>query len=462
MDTIYREKLKNLPKVDQVLALEEISEMLETTSREVVVDAVRDAIASMRVRLLAGNDIDISIEKAAEDALDALRVNDARSLRRVINGTGVILHTNLGRARLSESAAEVVSSVAVGYSTLEYDIKEGKRGSRHDHINKLICEVTGAEDAIAVNNNAAATLLCLSAMAFRSEVLVSRGELVEIGGAFRIPDIMRISGAQLREIGTTNKTHLYDYERHINDNTGAILKVHTSNYRIMGFTEDVSCADLVKLAHDNGLPMIYDIGSGLICDLHTYGLDEPTVPQALKDGADVVLFSGDKLLGGPQAGIIAGKKCYIDAMKKHPLARVLRLDKMTLAALEETFRQYRDLEEAKKNIPVLKMITEPADSVMDRAQRFALKLAEENANAVFSVAKGIGRVGGGSAPMLNLDTWAVSVVPDNISVDEMAERLRNWSVPVICHIQDGLLLLDMRTITEDELITLAKALSDVL
>ncbi|MBQ3577840.1 MAG: L-seryl-tRNA(Sec) selenium transferase [Firmicutes bacterium] len=463
MDKERSAKLKSLPKVDQVLAMPMIAAYSGPAPRETVVDAVRDAIDGMRKAVLGGEDIEVSAQRAAELALAKLTRSEVRSLRRVINGTGVILHTNLGRARLSESATEVISSVAMGYSTLEYDVEEGKRGSRHDHINKLICAITGAEDAIAVNNNAAATLLVLSAICFRTEVLVSRGELVEIGGAFRIPDIMRISGATLKEIGTTNKTHLYDYERHINENTGAILKVHTSNYRITGFTEDVSCRDLVKLAHDNGLPMIYDIGSGLMVDLKGYGLDEPVVPQAIKDGADLVLFSGDKLLGGPQAGIIAGRKCFIDAMKKHPLARVMRLDKMTLAGLEETFRQYRDPAQAMKNIPVLQMITAPSDDIKYKAQRFALKLAQENPLvADFSVVKGIGRVGGGSAPMLNIDTWAVAVSPREITVDEMASKLRHWSVPVICHIQDGLVLLDMRTVTDDELSTLAKAVSDVL
>ncbi|MBR0140022.1 MAG: L-seryl-tRNA(Sec) selenium transferase [Firmicutes bacterium] len=463
MNSVISEKLKDLPKIDQVLGMAVLKDAASSGPREPVVDAARKAVASMRADLLAGKDIDISPERAAELAAAELKRSDARSLRRVINGTGVILHTNLGRARLSESAAEVSSSVAMGYSTLEYDIDGACRGSRHDHINRLISQITGAEDAIAVNNNAAATLLVLSSVCFRTEVVVSRGELVEIGGAFRIPDIMRISGASLKEIGTTNKTHLYDYERAINEKTGAILKVHTSNYRITGFTEDVECKELVRLAHDNGLPMIYDIGSGLMVDLKPYGLDEPVVPQAVKDGADLVLFSGDKLLGGPQAGIIAGRKVFIDAMKKHPLARVMRLDKMTLAALEETFRQYRDPQQALSSIPVLQMITASPDDVKYKAQRFALKLATENPYVCdFSVIKDTGRVGGGSAPMLDIETWAVTARPREISVDEMAERLRHWNVPVIGRIQDGQLLLDMRTVSDDELSTLAKAVSDVL
>lgn len=462
MADISKEKLRNLPKVDQVLSRPELSVALEDHPRETVVEAVRGAVADMRKAILEGRDINVSEETAANIALYRLEKSEVRSLRRVINGTGIVLHTNLGRARLPRSVAEAVSSIAQGYSTLEYDVEKGVRGSRHDHINKLICRITGAEDAIAINNNAAATLMVLMALAHRKEVVVSRGELVEIGGAFRVPDIMKVGGTILKEVGTTNKTHLYDYERAIGENTGAVMKVHTSNYRILGFTEDVPAEQLAKLAHDNGLPMIYDLGSGLILDLQSYGLDEPTVASAFKAGADVVLFSGDKLLGGPQAGIIAGKKQYIDILKKHPLARAMRLDKMTLCALEETFRIYEDPENAKKEIPVLNMITRPADEVRTKAARFAGRLRNVGISADISIMHGIGRVGGGSAPMLNLDTWAVAIVPQKMSVDKLAESLRGWVVPIISHVQDGCLLLDMRTIADDELDVTARALIDIL
>ncbi len=456
-------KLKDLPRVDEVLAEPALAYHSGRFPAETVLRAARSALASMRDDILEGKITDISPERAAFLALKELRKAEERSLRRVINGTGVILHTNLGRARLSDSAAAAMSNAASGYSNLEFDLEEGRRGSRHDHIGRLIGEITGAEDAMAVNNNAAATLLALSAVCFKTEVLVSRGELIEIGGSFRIPDIMRVSGASLKEVGTTNKTHLYDYERHINEGTGAILKVHTSNYRITGFTEDVSVKALAELAHKNGLPLIYDLGSGLMVDLKDCGLDEPTVPRALKDGADLVLFSGDKLLGGPQAGIIAGRKCFIEAMKEHPLARVMRPGKAVLAALEETFRQYRDPVQAKRNIPVLQMISASPDDIRYKAQRFALRLAQENPLVCdFSVIRGTGMIGGGAAPMLGIDTWAVAASPREISPEEMASRLRRWKDPVICGVQDGLLLLDMRTVADSELQTLAEAVAGVL
>ncbi len=461
-DNVNRKLLRSIPKIDQIIASPLLKDPLDNSSREVVIDAVRRAVNDIRTDILEGETPDISVETIARAALDILSSTDRRSLRRVINGTGIILHTNLGRARLNARAAEQVTAVAMGYSTLEYDLKNGERGSRHDHINSLIREVTGAEDAIAVNNNAAATLLVLMALTYRKEVVVSRGELVEIGGSFRVPDIMKVGGTILREVGTTNKTHLYDYEKAINENTGALLKVHTSNYRIMGFTEDVEPARLVGLAHKHLMPMIYDLGSGLIPDLHDYGLDEPTVASALKAGADVVLFSGDKLLGGPQAGIIVGKKRYIDTIKSHPLARAMRLDKMTLAALEETFRIYRDPKQALEQIPVLSMITQPLDQVESKAEAFTRMLREANLQASFAKLDGVGRVGGGSAPMLNLKTWAVAVLPSDMSVDELAIRLRKWRVPIISHIQDGMLLLDMRTISDDEIEPVYMALVDIL
>ncbi|MBR0130556.1 MAG: L-seryl-tRNA(Sec) selenium transferase [Firmicutes bacterium] len=457
-----KEQLRNLPKVDQVLSRPEFSVAMEDHPRETVVEAVRAAIADMRNAILEGKSINVTEDTAVNIALYKLEQSEVRSLRRVINGTGILLHTNLGRARLPKSVAEAVSSIASGYSTLEYDVQKGARGSRHDHVNKLISKVTGAEDAIAINNNAADTLIVLMALAHEKEVVVSRGELVEIGGAFRVPDIMKVGGTVLREVGTTNKTHLYDYERAICEETAAIMKVHTSNYRILGFTEDVPAAELAMLAHDNGLPFIYDLGSGLIVDLQSYGLDEPTVASAFKAGADLALFSGDKLLGGPQAGIIAGKKEYIDIIKKHPLARAMRLDKMTLCALEETFRLYEDLDQAKKEIPVLSMITRPAAEIKNKAAIFGSKLRNVGIAADISIMQGIGRVGGGSAPMLDLETWAVAIVPKNMSVDKLGESLRNWVVPIISHVQNDCLLLDMRTIADDELDVTAKALIDIL
>ena len=456
------EKLKNLPKADVVMEIPVLRDFLASTDRKTALKAVRKAVEEMRRALLEGGDPDVSAEAAAARACAILREEDSPSLRPVINATGIILHTNLGRARLNPQAAEKAAQIACSYSTLEYDAKEGKRGSRHDHVSRLIAQVTGAEDAIAVNNNAAATLLCLVSLAYKKEVVVSRGELVEIGGSFRVPEIMEQGGTVLKEVGTTNKTHFADYERAIGPETAALLKVHPSNYRVIGFTEDVPAQQLAQLAHSKGLPLIYDLGSGLLEDLSSYGLDEPTAQKALAAGADVILFSGDKLLGGPQAGIIAGKKEYIEKMKKHPLARVVRVDKMTLAALEQTLRIYRDPKEALRKIPVLEMVTKPASELKAAAQGFAAGLAEAGLQASVGIREDVSRVGGGSAPMLDLKTWCVWVKPQAMSVDELQEKLRHWEMPIVTRISEGEVLFDLRTLTNGDLVLLRMALIDIL
>lgn len=457
-----QEKLRNLPKADVVMELPVLRDFIASNGRKMALEAVRKAVEEMRQALLTGEDPDVSPEAAAARACAILKTEDKPSLRPVINATGIILHTNLGRARLNRRAAEKAAEIACSYSTLEYDAQTGKRGSRHDHVSRLIARVTGAEDAIAVNNNAAATLLCLVALAYKKEVVVSRGELVEIGGSFRVPEIMEQGGTVLKEIGTTNKTHLADYERAIGPDTAALLKVHPSNYRVIGFTEDVPAEQLAQLAHSRGLPLIYDLGSGLLEDLSSYGLDEPTAQKALAAGADVILFSGDKLLGGPQAGIIAGKKEYIEKMKKHPLARVVRVDKMTLAALEQTLRIYRDPKEALQKIPVLSMVTRPAGELRTTAQGFAAGLAAEGLNAQFGIREDVARVGGGSAPMLDLATWCVWVRPLGMSVDTLQEKLRHWKMPIIARISENEVLLDLRTLSEGDLVVLRIALIDIL
>ena len=461
MDT-KQEKLRNLPKTDLIMDLPLMQPFLASAGRKTALEAVRKAVEEMRQALLSGADPDISLEVAAARACEILKRDDQPSLRKVINATGIILHTNLGRALLNRQAAEKAANIACSYSTLEYNVELGQRGSRHDHVGKLIAQVTGAEDAMAVNNNAAATLLCLVALAYKKEVVVSRGELVEIGGSFRVPEIMEQGGTVLKEIGTTNKTHFADYERAIGENTAALLKVHPSNYRVIGFTEDVPAEQLAQLAHSKGLPLIYDLGSGLLHDLSSYGLDEPTAQKALAAGADVILFSGDKLLGGPQAGIIAGKKEYIDKMKKHPLARVVRVDKMTLAALEETLRIYRDPKEAMRKIPVLNMVTRPAEELRTEAQGFAAGLAAEGLNAYVGIREETSRVGGGSAPMLDLKTWCVWIRPEEMSVDELQEKLRLWEMPIVARISEGELLLDMRTLSTGDLVVTRMALIDIL
>lgn len=465
-----QELLKQLPKVDEVLSDQRLSVFFEDTARELVVEAVREEIDRIRQRILQGSETDdqqnqtvASIddyESILKNAMSRIKVKRQKSLRKVINGTGTIVHTNLGRAKLSEETLRCVAEVASHYSTLEYDLQRGARGSRHDHTEKLLSKILGTEAAMAVNNNAAATLLCLSALADGKDVIVSRGELVEIGGSFRIPEIMKQGGARLVEVGTTNKTKIADYRNAIVEGqTGILLKVHTSNYKIMGFTAEASLTELVELGREKGVPVVYDMGSGLMVDLQQYGVDEPTVPASLNTGIDVILFSGDKLLGGPQAGIIAGKKEYIERMKQHPLARVVRLDKMTLAALEATFREYLDPEQAKERIPVLSMVTQSPDQMKDRAERFLEMILQRTDAYVATVIASEGQVGGGSTPNQFLPGFAVAIVGKEQSPDRIERSLRAFETPIIARIYKDQLLIDMRTLEDEDLPVVADALS---
>jgi L-seryl-tRNA(Ser) seleniumtransferase len=459
--------LRRIPKIDEVLKEHLISDCFEKSGREVVTDAARGTIDSLRSEILALKDdelekFDMSRLGAAEvakAALSRLKSSEKNKLYGVINATGTILHTNLGRAPLCEDAVRNVAAVSSGYSDLEYDVKAGRRGSRHDILQDLMVELTGAEDVMIVNNNASATMLVLSAMAEGREVIVSRGELVEIGGSFRIPEIMEQSGAVLHEVGTTNKTKPSDYENAIDEEqTAALMKVHTSNYKIMGFTEEATLDDLVAIGKNRGLPVIFDMGNGLMLDLSEYGIDEPNVPAALATGIDVIMFSGDKLLGGPQAGIIAGRKKYIEKMKKHPLARALRVDKMTFAAMEETLKKYRDPEIAKRDIPVIRMITTPADVMRGRAERIAEAVKEKNSSLNVRVTEVKDQIGGGSAPMVFLPGFAAAVSMDGVSTKSLERLLRKNDVPVIARIHEDELLLCARTIRDCEIDTVAEAL----
>ncbi|MBR3182741.1 MAG: L-seryl-tRNA(Sec) selenium transferase, partial [Firmicutes bacterium] len=385
----------------------------------------------------------------------------------VINATGVVLHTNLGRANLSDKAVEQVVSAAKSYSTLEYDPEKGARGSRHSHVEDIIKKITGAEAAMAVNNNAAATMLVMAAIGRGREMIVSRGELVEIGGSFRIPDIMKESGAVLVEVGTTNKTRIGDYESQINENTAALLKVHTSNYRVIGFTEDASLRELRELGDKYGLPVIYDMGSGLMTDLSEWGIHEPVVKEGLKDGADVILFSGDKLLGGPQAGIIARKKEYIDKMKSHSLARVVRVDKMTIAALEATLSEYADRERALKEIPVLRMLTRSREDLQSDCLLLKGMLDDikdpEDGSAAFSVKviEDDGVVGGGSAPDSRLQNMVLAVDHGKFSPDRIEEALRKGEPPVIARIKNDSVIIDVRTVNKSEYDIIAERFREI-
>ena len=443
-----------LPKVDEVLKDREIEKLMDDVPRELITEAVRRVIERRRSAILASDEEDprTHLLGIREEIMAEIGEASYPSLRPVINATGVVLHTNLGRAKLSERAASRVMSVAKGFSTLEYDPEAGARGSRHVHLEELLKKLTGSEAAMIVNNNAAATMLVLSALGCGREIIVSRGEMVEIGGSFRIPDIMEQSGAHLQEVGTTNKTRLSDYEKKVNENTAALLKVHTSNYKIIGFTEDVSLRELRELGDRYDLPVIYDMGSGLMVDLSPYGIDEPVAAKGLTDGADVVLFSGDKLLGGPQAGIICGKKKYIDLMKTHPLARVLRVDKMTIAAMESTLSAYLDPERALREIPVLRMITKTHEELMAQCMILRDMINEikdpktgENPYRAW-IEEDAGVVGGGSAPGSVLKNVVVKVIHDEMSPDEMCSRLHRGEIPVVARIHKDRMVLDVRTL----------------
>ncbi len=367
----------------------------------------------------------------------------------MINATGIIVHTNLGRSVLSERAAAAVQEVASGYSTLEYDVAGGQRGSRHVHVESLLCRLTGAEAAMAVNNNAAAVMLGIAALARGKEAVVSRGQLVEIGGSFRIPDIMRESGATMVEVGTTNKTHLADYERALTPSTGLFLKVHSSNYRVVGFTEEVPLEDLVALGAPHGIPVMEDQGSGVLFDLRPFGLpEEPTVAESIAAGAAVVTASGDKLLGGPQAGLICGRHDVIARLKKHPMARALRLDKMTLAALEATLFACLDETRALREIPTLRMLTTPVAEVRARAEALAARMRDTLGDRAQVVCiDEIARAGGGSLPLAEIATVAVALAPAAVSVAELEERLRTGGEPaIVARVKDGRLLVDPRTL----------------
>lgn len=454
--------LRLLPAVDVVLRQPPIQTFLSKYSRELITGLVREALDNWRGVLAqpagAENppkqyfDRDTIRQKVVEEAIRLIELKTRVSLRSVINATGVILHTNLGRARLSDSAQTALQQIGSNYSNLELDLLDGSRGSRYQHTDELLQMLTGAEASLVVNNNAAAVLLVLNTLAREREVIVSRGQLVEIGGAFRVPDVMTQSGAVLREVGTTNKTYPTDYARAINDKTAILLKVHTSNYRIIGFTQETSLAELVKLGQASGLPVVEDLGSGLLIDLKPWGLPaEPVVGDSIRAGVDVVTFSGDKLLGGPQAGIIVGKKRYIDKMKQNPLNRAFRIDKLTLAALEITLREYLDPKQALLSIPTLRMITASQEELQAKAGQIAAGLTELiGEKLMVSVVCGKSTVGGGSMPGEELPTWLVRVKPSGISAAALAERLRRQPVPVLVRIQDEAILLDARTIADAE------------
>ena len=462
---IKRQFLSSIPSVDELLKLDEIQALSLRYPRGVVVDCIREYLGEYRNHILNQKDDDLKQSTATEAALlegiiAKVHKNMGNKLVNVINATGVVLHTNLGRAVLSERIKENIWRIACSYSNLEFELEAGKRGSRYSHVEGVICKLTGAEAAMVVNNNAAAVMLALSTLAKDKEVIVSRGQLVEIGGSFRIPDVMSQSGAVLKEIGTTNKTHLLDYENAFNDRTAALMKVHTSNYRILGFTKEVESEDLVKLGQKLNIPVIEDLGSGVLLDLQKYGLPyEPTVQNSVKAGMDVITFSGDKMLGGPQAGIIIGKRKYIDKMLKNPLTRALRIDKLTLAALETTLKLYLDEEAAIKEIPVLQMLTISVEELSRKANCLYNKLKinlDDKCNV--AIIDAFSEVGGGSMPMHKMPTKAVSITIPMHSIDKIEEGLRNYSTQVITRINKDRLIIDVRTVFEEELDVIVEAI----
>ncbi len=457
---------RSIPKVDVLLENPDIVTLIENHHRDVVVDVIREEIDKLRNFIKENDDVNL-IEEKINNLIENIKISTEKvysyNIKKVINGTGTILHTNLGRAIISKKHADYLSEVVTSYSNLEYNLEEGKRGERYSHFEKLICKITGAEAAMAVNNNAAAVMLVLSSMAAEREVIVSRGELVEVGGKFRIPDVMKSSNAHLVEIGTTNKTHLEDYEDAISENTGAFLKVHTSNFKILGFTESVSIEELCKLGREKDIPVIEDIGSGVLIDLSKYGLEyEPTVQDSIKAGVDVVSFSGDKLLGGPQAGIIVGKKKYIDKMKKNPLTRAFRIDKFTATILEMIFHEYLNEEDAIKNIPVLSLITKDLKEIEKNANDLFNKIEKLKDVADINVEDTLSQIGGGSLPAERIKSKSVTIMPKNISTQSLEAKLRAGKNPVVGRISEEKLILDMRTVLEDEIDILAQKLIDIL
>jgi len=458
-------RLRELPSVDLLLGQPQLVELARTVGHKLVADAVRTVLEDVRAQLKSGAGNAVAPNLAGLEALVASQVEStlAPSLRRVINATGVILHTNLGRAPLSAESAVQIAETATRYSNLEYDLASGERGKRDVHTQRLLADVVGAESAIVVNNNAAAVFLVLNTLAKGAEVIVSRGELIEIGDGFRIPDIMAESGAVLREVGTTNRTRTRDYERAINERTRLLLRVHPSNFRITGFTERPSLDELVALGQRRDIPVFEDLGSGCLADLASSGVAEPVARASCDAGAAIVSFSGDKLLGGPQAGIIAGRREIVERVRRNPLFRALRVDKLTIAALEATLRGYR--RGALDEIPALRMIRMPATEIDSRAVHLAGHLRSIlPSDSAIEICPGSSVIGGGSTPDQQLPTHLIAITSRRYSAAELEERLRRPAsgIPVIARIEEDRLVLDLRTVAADEEPILLAALASAL
>lgn len=458
--------LRKLPSIDELLNSAGVSRLANEHERELVVKIAREVVEDLRSEIRGVDEsaleqMDVSLQTVGARVVEAVKTRFAPSIRHSINATGIVLHTGLGRALLSKQAVEATMDVARGYCNLATDLETGQRGSRHVHFTSLLCELTGADDATVVNNNAAATMLVLNSLAAGKEVIVSRGQLVEIGGSFRMPDVMAASGAVLREVGTTNKTHLRDYENAINENTGAILRVHMSNYRIVGFFQEPGIVELTQLARKHDLPIIDDLGSGALVELSHYGVEsEPMVRDSIRAGVDAACFSGDKLIGGPQCGIVVGKKPAIEAMKKNQLSRALRIGKLEAAALEATLKLFLEPGRINQTHPTYRMLSMKPDELGRRAKTMAKKL--EGIPAEVEVVDGHSQVGSGSVPAEMLPTKVLSVRPERMSADSLARKLRYCDTPVFARIHQDAVLFDPRTIQPSEEAAVILAIRKVL
>ncbi len=456
--------LRSLPSVNELLTSPTVKNLVDRASHNTVVAAARRVLDDVRQQVKTATS-ETSVPTASElvDRIsDWIQQHDRAVLVPVVNGTGVLLHTGLGRAPLCRSAIEAVEQMTRGYCSLEVDVESGQRSQRNQCVESDLLEVTGAEASAVVNNNAAATLLTLSALAQGKEVIVSRGQLVEIGGNFRLPDVMTACGATLREVGTTNKTRISDYEEAINENTAAIMLVHPSNYRVVGFTESVALEDLVRLGNKHQIPVVDDIGSGALIDFTRYRLtDEPHAPTSIKKGADLVLFSGDKLVGGPQAGIICGKRKWVEKLTRHPMMRAMRVDKMTLAALAATLRLYRDDKQAQVNIPLLAMLETSVENLKLRADRLQMQLAPlKHFESLESVATS-STLGGGTLPTQQIDSWGLRVVGKGISPGRLAQSLRNGQPSIFGRVSEDAFWIDLRTVSPEEDHLVSQALESI-
>ncbi len=462
---IDKSLLRELPSIEKLLNTQEMLDLQATYTRPLVTEALRDAVADIRSEILSGNYTQLpEYAEYAERTLQKIAAKTAPRMRPVVNATGTVTHTNLGRSLLSDAACEAIQQAAHNYVNLEYDIETGQRGHRDRITEPLLQQLTGCEASTVVNNNAAAVLLALQTMARGKEVIVSRGELIEIGGAFRIPDVMAASGAILREVGTTNRTHLRDYAEAINENTGLLLKVHPSNYKILGFTSTPAMEELTELGAAQGIPTMEDLGSGALIDMTQYGLPhEPLVGERIDSGVDIVTFSGDKLLGGPQAGIIVGKSEWIEKMRKNPMMRVLRVDKLIIAGLSATLQRYlTDGSAIAEGFPMLNRYTRSIETLHAIAKQLTVQLEDifgEKINV--QISETYGQIGSGALPVETLPSVALVLEPAEVSAEMLAAGFRNAATPIIGRIKDGLFWLDLRTVYEREQAWIVEAATQI-